>query len=505
MTRALLALGAALGWAILVGVQLLGPAETEVYPSRPITLVVHSKPGSGVDLMGRKVSEIARAYTDQPLVVENRTGSQGIVAMQHVLAAEPDGYTVLAVTGSFLSTVLVNQGRVDLEDFVFVGRLMDDPEALIVHRQAEVHDLASLLEDAHRNEAGQVWIGPGTGGRDHLMALRSWEVLGVQGRWLDYKTGPLSVLAMLRQEAPVYVGNPGDIIGKPDLAVAAMAAPRRLEGLPEVPTFREEGFDLVESMWRGFAVRKEVPPERIATLAALLESVATDEAWASYCASRHVFPDWAGPEDFTAQVRQQTGETTELLERAGLMASYQRERALPSWLVALLLVVGVGGVGLVVPRLRKDTGRTELILGASALAVAALFGREALGFVLPEGVEDVTHPAVVPGIWLLLLAGLGVGLVVSSLRAGGVNPPATKGGASSQRMTWVVVGASIAFAGLVPVLGYLLAVGPFLWGLTWLLGTRDWRVATAFAGLFAVASHLLFHAVLGIELPAGML
>lgn len=80
--------------------------------------------------------------------------------------------------------------------------------------------------------------------------------MGIESQWVYYKSGPQSILAMLRNEAPVYVGNPADIIGKKELHITAFAADERLKTLPEVPTLKVSGYNLNESMWRGFDFKK---------------------------------------------------------------------------------------------------------------------------------------------------------------------------------------------------------------------------------------------------------
>jgi len=97
----------------------LGGDSNGVYPNKPITIVVHSKPGSSIDLMSRKFADLAGKYCSEPFIIENHSGTQGIVAMQYVVDRKADGYTLLGVTKSFLSTLLVNKSNVAISDFLF--------------------------------------------------------------------------------------------------------------------------------------------------------------------------------------------------------------------------------------------------------------------------------------------------------------------------------------------------------------------------------------------------
>ena len=129
----------------LLGYLYLGLGQGKIYPAKPISIIVHSKPGSSIDYMARKVAEIARKHSDVAFVVENRSGTQGLVAMQHVLDMKADGYTLLGVTKSFLSTVMVNKSKVSLNDFQFIANMVSDPDALISNKERNFGKSNSIL------------------------------------------------------------------------------------------------------------------------------------------------------------------------------------------------------------------------------------------------------------------------------------------------------------------------------------------------------------------------
>ena len=122
-----------------------GGNSNEAYPNKPITIIVHSKPGSSVDLMSRKGAELARKYCKEPFVIENHPGTQGIVAMQYVMDRKTDGYTLLGVTKSFLSTLVVNKSNVAISDFLFLSNMISDPEAIITNKESGLETLKIRL------------------------------------------------------------------------------------------------------------------------------------------------------------------------------------------------------------------------------------------------------------------------------------------------------------------------------------------------------------------------
>ncbi len=109
---------------ILIMMVVHANATADTYPDKAITIIVHSKAGSGVDMMARKLASLAPQYCDQPIVVQNLTGGSGAVAMRNVAGKDADGYTILACTKSFISTVLLSESDLSLDQFHFLACLI---------------------------------------------------------------------------------------------------------------------------------------------------------------------------------------------------------------------------------------------------------------------------------------------------------------------------------------------------------------------------------------------
>jgi len=492
---------AAAGWlALTIGVHA-GGGGGDAFPSEPLTIVVHSKPGSSVDLMARRAAEIAQRRCPVPVVVDNRPGTQGVAAMNHVLDAPRDGYTLLAVTRAFLSTLNVTRAGVSVDDFRWVARVTLDPEAIIVNAASATPTLAALIADAKaRPESDpQIWIGPGIGGRDHLMAVRTWAALGIRARWIDYKSAPQSVLAMLRGEAAAYVGNASDIVGKDGLSIAALASPERSPALPDAPTFREQGFPVEAYMWRGFAYAEGVPDRAVRYAADLFAEVARDPEWREYVASTYATAIFDGPEAFDALVAEEDAETRSALEDAGLIARYVAEGPLPLGLAGLLFAALVVAGLLALARARRQRPPCGVFVAAGALWLSAFFAYQAALFRVPEA--NVTHPATLPWLWSAIL---GAASLRVTLRAW----PRPDGDAgrderADTRRGVLLVALVVAYVAATYLVGFLIATVPLVMVAVRLVGYRDGATALAVACLFVVAAHGVFELALGIGLPTG--
>jgi len=481
----------------LLGYLYLGIGQGNKYPAKPISIIVHSKPGSAIDYMARKVAEIARKHSDVAFVVENRSGTQGLVAMQHVLDMKADGYTLLGVTKSFLSTVMVNKSKVKLDDFQFIANMVSDPEALISNEDRNFNSLSDIIHDAQKGKT-QVWIGPGTGSRDHMMALKTWETLGIDAKWIDYKSGPQSVLALLRDESAVYVGNPADTKGKSSLDIISIASEKRLNLLPDVPTFKEQGYDLNESMWRGFAFKKGVPKEAVEYVTKVLQDVVNDEEWKNYCDETYVFSNFEKQEEFTNRIAEEIEETNYYLNKAGLLVAYQKES--PIHMIPYLIIISIA-VFLLLFAFNKfhiNKINYDQIIAGGIIIISLFFYYQTVLFQIP-GTVNITSPSLIPRIWIIILVLLSVLLIVNSKNK------TYKRLNTSPRSVLIIIAFLLVYLVAMQWLGYFFTTPLFILSTMYLLKYRKTALMTINAFGFVLFSYFIFNKLLHIDLPLGWL
>jgi tripartite-type tricarboxylate transporter receptor subunit TctC len=475
----------------------LGIGEGDKYLAKPVSIIIHSKPGSAIDYMARKVAEIARKHSHVAFVVDNRPGTQGLVAMQHVLDAKVDGYTLLGVTKSFLSTLMVNKSKVSLGDFQFIANMVSDPEALISNEERGFSSLSDIISDSKSGEQ-QVWIGPGNSSRDHLMALKSWETLGVDVKWIDYKSGPQSILAMLRNESAVYVGNPADTKGKSNLTIVSIASEKRLASLPDVPTFKEQGYDLSESMWRGFAFKKGVPGEAVGYVTDVLQNVVNDPEWESYCDETYVFSSFENQNEFTQRINREVAETNHYLNKAGLLVEYKKESPLNMFLVFILIA---GFVFLLLTGLNKfkiyGISYDQIVAGG-IMSFALFFLYQTLLFQILAAV-NITSRALIPRIWIVVLVLTTLWLIVRPKQ------DSIPVNVKSSKIVLIIIGFLLIYLFAMQWLGYVLVTSVFILATMYLLKYRKPAFMMINGFGFVVFSYLIFNKLLNIDLPMGWL
>jgi len=487
-------------YATLLGFLYFKSNTGKGYPNKPIAVIIHSKPGSAIDLMARKVAEISVKYCDEPLVIENRPGTQGIVAMQFVLDKEADGYAILGVTKSFISTVLVNKSTVSMTDFDFVANMISDPEAIITNKVTGIEDINDVLNLSETGGSPQVWIGPGIGSRDHLMAMKTWEKLNINATWRDYKSGPQSVLALMRNEAPIYVGNPADILGKTDLKIIAIASKDRLSALPEVPTFNENGYLIIESMWRGFAFKKGVPDHIVKYMVELLEKISKDEDWLAYCKQVYVVPDFIEQKEFSQKVKDEVDETVVYLTKANLLSSYVKQTILETWLVGIIIMAAIFLLLIFIVKFNLSRLSFDLLLSAFIMGIGLFFFYQTMLFIVPKGM-NITSPALIPRLWSVLLVFFSGYNIISILRKK-EKAPKIKG--NIKPLLLMLLYLLIYFIAI-PTIGYFISTPIFIMAGIYTLGYKKIPIIIINAFGFVLFSYLVFQVILKIDLPLGNL
>ncbi len=489
-------------WTLLAALAVtLAPADAAhaEYPDRPISFIVHTKPGGAIDLTARVVAKVARKYVDVPFVVENRYGGSGAVAMRAVLGGEPDGYMILAAPATFVSTVQITQSDFGMDDFHFLACITEAPEALITNRNSDVVTLEDIVADAREKGGRQIWVGPGVGSLDHLMAIKTWDKLDITATWVPYDGGGAAVAALLGEHGVVYVGNPQDVKGRPDLHIAAVSALERLERFPDTPTFVEAGYDLPgEIMWRGFAVRKGTPPDIVAFLEDLLYKVSQDEEWLTFVEANSSVAVFYDHDEFTALVERDGVSSVKYLQMAKILASDEddagRRIRILSWLMipAIALLIGI----VLVVRRQRPTG--VLVVAGLSLGVAVMFFVRAWGFPPPTPGQTV-GPATIPLIWSVLLAVF----AAITVRADLVDHKEVKHG-----RVMLVLGIIVLmglFVALLPHLGFFIATVILLSGGIYAIGYRRHVVVATMTIAVLAFCYLVFIRVLGLPLPTGSL
>ena len=273
--------------AILMSIAaVVGPSQAQSYPTKPIEFVVHTGPGGGSDLFARLIAETINRgkMTSQPVVVVNKDGGGGAVALNYV-AERKDPHTIFVVpTTTFATAFMRAKIQAAREDYKAIAMLGGDINVVAVREDAPyktVKDLAAAAKDKPK----QLVVGFGSvGATGHMVAHLFARGAGIQFNYLAHKSGGDAVVSLLGNRVQLVTENPGEMIQHVQakkIRIIAIANETRHPDLPDVPTIKES-YPVALELGRGFMAFKGISEAQINYLSSALKKVFGVESFQSY-------------------------------------------------------------------------------------------------------------------------------------------------------------------------------------------------------------------------------
>ena len=253
---------------------MLAPAAAaaQPYPSKPIRLVIGSVPGGGNDLVGRLLALKLTESLRQPVVVDNRGGANGIIGMELVARAAPDGYTLFMGTAGHLSVnpaLYADMPFNIARDFTPLTELVSLPFLLYSHPSLPAKNLGDLIAHAKANPGKVTWSSSGNGGLPHLTGALLNLVTAINTRRIPYKGSAPAFNDLLAGRVQycidaVSIGLQYVKAGR--LQALATTGPARIALLPDVPALNETLPNLVVQNWYGMVLPAGAAPDVVTRL-----------------------------------------------------------------------------------------------------------------------------------------------------------------------------------------------------------------------------------------------
>ncbi|MDH4095409.1 MAG: tripartite tricarboxylate transporter substrate binding protein [Betaproteobacteria bacterium] len=264
-------------------------AQAQEYPTRPITMIVPFPPGGVADIVGRPLAASMEKTLGQPIVVVNRPGAGGAVGMTAAAKADPDGYTVLMALSS-ISIFPVSdplQGRAapyQISDFVPIALVTADPTVLVVSASSPYKTVADFVAYAKANPGKINYSSSGIFGTLHVAMEMFAGSAGIKLFHVPYQGGGPAVRALLSGEVQALASGPAAAVGQIQAgkmrALAGWGA-KRLDLMPELPTFKELGYKDVEFyIWSGVVAPAATPAAAQHKLRAAVRAAVADPQFA---------------------------------------------------------------------------------------------------------------------------------------------------------------------------------------------------------------------------------
>ena len=299
-------------------------ADTNTYPSKPVTFIVTFPPGGGTDLLARLIGGELQKTWGQTVIIDNRTGASGNIGARAVAEAPPDGYTLLMVNSSFAVNpgVFRNLPFDPKGGFTPVVNVAYVPSVIVVSPESSLHNLSDLIKRAKPGQAGVSFGSCGNGTPQHLAG----EMLNVQAKTavqhIPYRGCGPALTDVLGQQVPaaiVTASSAMPYIKAGKLRALAVTSKNRSPFLPDVPTVAETGLPGYElDQWHGLLAPAKTPQVVIdkinADVAAIIRRPDINEKLLQLVYA----PNFSTPAEFSAVVHNDIDRFGKLTQQIGL-------------------------------------------------------------------------------------------------------------------------------------------------------------------------------------------
>lgn len=306
-----------------------GPASAQApqpeYPLKEIELMIPFAPGGGVDLFGRTV---ARVLSDEKIVskriqVVNKPGAGGARGMAEMAQRKGDAYILLGIAIHVHTTPLTTGTKHSYKDLTPIAKLFSEYQMMVVRTESPIKSLKEV-EAALRKDVGSLKVGGASvGGADHMTVARFAKTIGGDPSKLTYVaySGGESNAAILGGHVDVGMGGLEliDLVEGGKMRVLAVSAPARLGGrFKALPTFVEQGYDVVNPNWRGIFGPPEMPAAIVQYWRNSLKKMVQTKAWKAEL-EKNQWVDTFESDTFLASLDRDHEVYRSLLQQVGLL------------------------------------------------------------------------------------------------------------------------------------------------------------------------------------------
>ncbi len=255
------------------------PAWAE-FPEKPVSYIIPFKPGGESDVTARFQQPFFKKMFGQELVISYKDGGGGAVGWSQLNGMAGDGYVIM---GTNLPHIVLQPAQKDVgykaEEMVNIHMFHYTPSAIVVRDDSEFKTLKDFIDYAKANPGKITISGTGKGTTSHLVSVTFDKMAGTKTTYVAFAGTAPAATALLGGQVAAQWGYPTVPAQYPGTRMLAVAMDKRHSGFPNVPTFKELGFDLVDGTYRGIAVPKSTPEPVRKKLGEMFEAINHDPAF----------------------------------------------------------------------------------------------------------------------------------------------------------------------------------------------------------------------------------
>lgn len=295
----------------------------QVYPLRPIKIIVPYAAGGGTDTAARAISQKLGELLRQPVIVENKPGAATQSGTAVVAKATPDGYTLLMGTANLATNVplfarLPYDASVDFEPVSLVTKV---PVYVFASAKSSIRSVADLIAQAERTKDGLSYATAGNGSVPHLAGELFKTSSKIHLEHIPYKGSSEAVTALIGGQVPVSFDNLSPVLPHVKSGGAiplAIAMPARSSQLPNVPTLKELGYPMEAYSWWGILAPRGTPAPIVDQLNKAIQSALQTPSIRDLLQQQGIEVVGSTPSEFAAHIRTETAKWSKVVSTSGI-------------------------------------------------------------------------------------------------------------------------------------------------------------------------------------------
>jgi tripartite-type tricarboxylate transporter receptor subunit TctC len=259
-------------------------ARADGWPTGPVTFVVGYAAGGSTDINARELGQVMTPVIGQQIIVDNKGGAAGSIGLRAVANAKPDGQTLFVAVGT---NVIINphvqKGMIDtISALAPICQVTSYQYVLVVGNKVPANNAAELVALAKKDPDKLTFSSSGVGGNNHLAGALFAEAAGIKMTHVPYKgTGPAVADVISGQITMNFSSLPPAVsqIKGGNLKALAVTGDKRVTSLPDVPTLKEQGIDVVVTSWQGLFAPAKTPADVLDRIEAATKKAMKDPKW----------------------------------------------------------------------------------------------------------------------------------------------------------------------------------------------------------------------------------
>jgi len=298
-------------------------ASAQDYPARTVTVIVPFPPGGSVDVLGRLIAQRLQENWGQSVIVETRPGASTMIGTASVAKAEPDGYTLIIVVSNHTTNpALQPKMQYDaLKDFEPIALLARTPVVLYAHPSLPAKDAKELVALGKAKTHTLNFGSAGTGSMTHLTGEMLKINAGIEMLHIVYRGGTPAMNDLLAGHLPLQFATVAQALPQyraGQLRALGISSAERYPSVPEIPTFREQGLDVVATEWYGLLAPAGTPKPIIEKLNAEMKRIMALPNMGDRLAAIEL--THSSPQELDGFIRAETERWGALIKQLGLRA-----------------------------------------------------------------------------------------------------------------------------------------------------------------------------------------